>query len=118
MTNMIRMLSCVSVAFAQTPTVIGTQSQVILLWDQGAPGALGDTPADRPFLTFYPPYPAAPAGRASGTAVIIAPGGGYQSLAITHEGAQEANWFNAMGVAAFVLQYRLGPRYHHPIQLG
>jgi acetyl esterase/lipase len=31
---------------------------------------------------------------------------------------QEANWFNAMGVTAFVLKYRLGPRYHHPIELG
>jgi acetyl esterase/lipase len=34
------------------------------------------------------------------------------------EGRQEANWFNAMGVSAFVLKYRLGPRYHHPIELG
>ena len=29
-----------------------------------------------------------------------------------------ANWFNAMGITAFVLKYRLGPRYHHPIELG
>jgi acetyl esterase/lipase len=34
------------------------------------------------------------------------------------EGRQIASWFNAMGVTAFVLKYRLGPRYHHPIELG
>jgi acetyl esterase/lipase len=39
-------------------------------------------------------------------------------LADNHEGRQVANWFNAMGVTAFVLKYRLGPRYHHPIELG
>jgi acetyl esterase/lipase len=37
---------------------------------------------------------------------------------MNNEGRQEAYWFNAMGVTAFVLKYRLGPRYHHPIQLG
>jgi acetyl esterase/lipase len=90
------------------------EPQVIPLWEQGAPGALGDTSADKPLITLYRP------GRGGGptTAVIIAPGGGYQTLATGHEGVQEAYWFNAMGVAAFVLQYRLGPRYHHPIQLG
>ncbi|PWU00751.1 MAG: alpha/beta hydrolase [Terriglobia bacterium] len=102
-------------AFAQNPTIIGAEPQVIPLWERDVPGALGSAAADRPFLTYYPP---APAGRATGTAVIIAPGGGYQSLAVTHEGVQEANWFNAMGIAAFVLQYRLGPRYHHPVELG
>jgi acetyl esterase/lipase len=39
-------------------------------------------------------------------------------LADNHEGRQVANWFNALGVTAFVLKYRLGPRYHHPIELG
>jgi acetyl esterase/lipase len=35
-----------------------------------------------------------------------------------HEGRQVAAYFNAMGVAAFVLKYRLGPKYRHPIELG
>lgn len=35
-----------------------------------------------------------------------------------HEGRQIAEWLNARGIAAFVLKYRLGPRYHHPIELG
>jgi acetyl esterase/lipase len=39
-------------------------------------------------------------------------------LAVDHEGKQIAEWLNARGVAAFVLRYRLGPRYHHPIELG
>jgi acetyl esterase/lipase len=52
------------------------------------------------------------------TAVIIAPGGGYQRLSVNLEGREPANHFNAMGVAAFVLRYRLGPRYHHPVELG
>ena len=50
--------------------------------------------------------------------MIVAPGGGYEFLAANHEGRQVANWFNAMGMTAFVLKYRLGPRYHHPIELG
>jgi acetyl esterase/lipase len=87
--------------------------QEILLWENGAPGALGQADTDKPTITAY----RAPRG-SSGTAVIVAPGGGYGALAIEHEGRQEAYWFNAMGITAFVLKYRLGPRYHHPIELG
>jgi acetyl esterase/lipase len=87
--------------------------QEILLWENGAPGALGQTDADKPSITVY----RAPRG-SSGTAIIVAPGGGYANLATEHEGRQEAYWFNAMGITAFVLRYRLGPRYHHPIELG
>ncbi len=86
----------------------------ILLWEHGAPGALGTDESDQPSLTYYPPWGENP----SGTCVIVAPGGSYQFLASNHEGRQVANWFNALGVAAFVLKYRLGPRYHHPIELG
>ena len=87
--------------------------QEILLWENGAPGALGQADTDKPTLTIY----RAPRGN-SGTAIIVAPGGGYGALATEHEGRQFAYWFNAMGVNAFVLKYRLGPRYHHPIELG
>jgi acetyl esterase/lipase len=38
-------------------------------------------------------------------------------LAADHEGKQVAEWLNTLGVAAFVLKYRLGPRYHHPAML-
>jgi acetyl esterase/lipase len=51
------------------------------------------------------------------TAVVILPGGGYRNLAMNHEGRQVANLLNSAGVAAFVLEYRLGPRYHHPVEM-
>ena len=87
--------------------------QEIPLWDAGAPGALGTTDGDIPTLTIYR------ANRGgTGTGVVVAPGGGYGALAMDHEGRQVAAYFNAMGVAAFVLKYRLGPKYHHPIELG
>jgi acetyl esterase/lipase len=88
--------------------------QTILLWEKGAPGALGESDDDKPTLAAYRPW----GPNLSGTSVIVAPGGGYELLADNHEGRQVANWFNAMGVTAFVLKYRLGPRYHHPIELG
>src|SRR3954470_787495 len=92
---------------------LDTPPQEIPLWEGGAPGALGTADADTPTLTIY----RAPRV-ANGTGVIVAPGGGYQVLAMDHEGRQVAYWFNAMGVSAFVLKYRLGPRYHHPVELG
>jgi acetyl esterase/lipase len=51
-------------------------------------------------------------------AVVICPGGAYARLASNHEGRQVASFLNSMGIAAFVLRYRLGPKYHHPIELG
>jgi len=94
------------------PTV--EEPRKILLWENGAPGAQGSEETDKPSITYFPPW----GKNLSGTAVIVAPGGSYQFLASNHEGRQVANWFNALGVAAFVLTYRLGPRYHHPIELG
>ncbi len=85
----------------------------IPLWANGAPGALGSEEADQPSVTVYKPF-----REPNGTAVILCPGGSYMGLALNLEGRQVANWFNAMGVTAFVLKYRLGPRYHHPIELG
>jgi acetyl esterase/lipase len=87
----------------------------IPLWEGRAPGAVGDEDRDRPTLTIYMPRNA-PAGGA--TAVVVCPGGGYGALAMNHEGREVANYLNALGIAAFVLKYRLGPRYHHPIELG
>src|SRR5699024_7568242 len=42
-----------------------------------------------------------------GMAIVICPGGGYSGLAIDHEGAKVAEWFNSLGITAFVLKYRL-----------
>lgn len=90
------------------------EPQTILLWTDRAPGAVGDEDIDKPAITVYmPPNTAGPM-----TAVIIAPGGSYARLSMNLEGRSPANYFNSMGVAAFVLKYRLGPRYHHPVELG
>jgi acetyl esterase/lipase len=90
------------------------EPQTFPLWEHEVPGAKGTGDEDNPTLTFYGSLD--PAN--SGTAVIVAPGGSYRILAINHEGRQVANWLNSLGVTAFVLRYRLGPKYHHPIQLG
>lgn len=98
-------LTLAAAALAQTP-------KTELLWPEGAPGALGNEDADKPSLTFWlAPNP-------NGAAVLVCPGGGYGALAMDHEGRQVAEWFNSFGVSAFVLKYRLGPKYHHPIELN
>ena len=83
------------------------------LWPNGAPGAVGTDDLDTPSLTFYQPAKA----QASGTLVVICPGGGYGGLAMDHEGHQVARWLTAHGVAAAIVKYRLGPRYRHPAPL-
>lgn len=86
---------------------------LLLLWPEGAPGAVGTTEADRPSLTVYRPERGA-----TRCAVIVCPGGGYGHLAVDHEGRQIAAWLNSFGVTAFVLRYRIAPRYHHPAPLA
>lgn len=94
------------------PSQVSSAAEPIILWSGGAPGALGREPADVPTLTPY----LVPKERATGAAVIVCPGGGYTHLA-EHEGAPVAEWLNTLGVTAFVLKYRTGPRYHHPAPL-
>jgi acetyl esterase/lipase len=84
--------------------------RTVVLWPKGAPGALGSEPTDIPSLTIYSP----PADKANGAAMVVCPGGGYAHLAVDHEGKQIAEWLNKHGVKAFVLKYRLAPRYHQP----
>lgn len=90
---------------AQTP-------KTILLWPNGAPGAKGDADIDKPDLTLY----VASQNKAP-TGIIVCPGGGYAHLAMSYEGTDVAQWLNTMGISAFVLKYRLGPKYHHPAEL-
>lgn len=87
--------------------------RVEVLWPGGAPGAAGDLEEDKPSLAIYLPE----RGKAIGTAIVVCPGGGYAHLAMDKEGVKVAQWLNSLGVAAFVLKYRLGPRYHYPAQL-
>jgi acetyl esterase/lipase len=92
--------------------------QEVLLWPNGAPGSEGKTGDEKlriveedhvisnihhPSVTTYLPAKE----KATGAAVIIAPGGGHRELWITHEGYNPAKWFSDRGIAAFVLKYRL-----------
>ena len=115
--------ACIGVLlFAQTaaaqaqplPPLPIKDGEVLPLWPGGAPGAQGSADTDIPTITVFLPRMVTP----NTPAMIVCPGGGYQNLASNHEGRQVANYLNSLGIAAFVLRYRLGPRYHHPIELG
>jgi acetyl esterase/lipase len=103
--------------------VKGDETKVIDLWPEGVPGLRADAAPDlvdadhvsrvhHPTLTLFP----APAGTATGTAVIVCPGGGYVRLSWVKEGVEPARWFNALGVTAFVLRYR-ATEYGNPAPL-
>src|SRR5437016_3705160 len=90
-------LAClVSAAPAATP-------ETVKLWPEGAPGAKGGRPEDTPRLDIY-----IPTEKNCGAAMVVCPGGGYGGLAADHEGKQVAQFYNGLGVSAFVLFYRLG----------
>jgi len=96
-------------------SLIGSSAGILApipLWPNGAPGALGTQPQDIPTITPY----LADATNATGAAMVICPGGGYEWLA-PHEGRDYALWLNQNGVSCFVLKYRLGPAgYHYPAE--
>ena len=94
-------------------TTISAQTAPVVLWENGAPNALGKSPEDVPTLT---PFLAAKEV-ASGATIIVLPGGGYSHLSETKEGTDVAKWLNSLGISAFVLKYRLGMKYHEPNQL-
>lgn len=97
-----------SAAVAETPASFP-------LWPDGAPGseARKDEPekvegnnvtnVHDPSLTPYLPA----ADRATGTAIIVCPGGGHAKLCVGHEGYALCEWFRERGIAAFLLKYRL-----------
>lgn len=120
LTSRIRMLlltmaNAVMLTVAQAAEV----PQAIPLWPHGAPGSearrnepekedLGPGKCNvsnvhNPSITPYLPA----SDRATGTAIIIAPGGGHRVLCLGHEGDALAAWFAEQGIAAFVLRYRL-----------
>lgn len=94
---------------------------IIKLWPQGAQEPAGvsvgpEASVDKgdgimrtsnvtdPTLTVYRPE------KPNGTAVVVAPGGGYSILAIEHEGTQVCDWFVKQGVTAVLLKYRVPRR--------
>ena len=84
----------------------------IELWPEGAPGAMGDAPQDRPRIT--PFLPAKPI-QTPGAAVIVCPGGGYEVLA-PHEKDPITLWLASLGLRAILLEYRVSP-YRCPTPL-
>jgi len=107
------------VLLVAAPVYAAELPREILLWPNGAPGSEGKTGemkvriAERgervlsnihkPSLTPYLPPP----DKATGCAVIVAPGGGHRELWSDHEGHNIARWLSERGIAAFVLAYRL-----------
>jgi acetyl esterase/lipase len=98
---------------------------VIPLWPNGAPGfeARRNEPElakdywirniHNPSITVFLP----PKGKANGTAVLICPGGGHRELVYNAEGVEPAHYLNNLGVAAFVLKYRLARETNSPYSL-
>ena len=97
---------------------LAANPEKILLWPNGAPGSEGATGEEtvrqqnadhvignvhKPSITAYLPAK----DKATGAAVVLAPGGGHNPLWVDHEGHNEAKWLSEHGVAAFVLYYRL-----------
>ena len=96
---------------------------VLPLWPDGVPGARPGLPPEEtkdgrisgvtePTLTYIAPA----VDRPNGTAVIIAPGGGYVRLSFDREGLQYARWLSTLGVTTFVLKYRM-QEFGHPAPL-
>jgi len=87
--------------------------QILRLWPAQAPLQQGDDPAiDIPTLTVFLP----PAGKASGAAMIVMPGGAYSHLS-PREGLPAAQWLASNGITTFILKSRLGKKYHHPAEM-
>ena len=88
---------------------IAAQSELILLWPEGAPGATGDSDEDKPAIIPFVPD----AATQNGTAMLVVPGGGFTIRAVDHEGVLVAQWLKEQGITAFLLRYRLKPLYDH-----
>ncbi|MEO6002449.1 MAG: alpha/beta hydrolase [Opitutus sp.] len=108
-------LVVLTLSFSSVVSAAETAPRVIPLWENGAPGfeSRKNEPElakdywvrniNNPSLTVFLP----PEGKANGCAVIVAPGGGFRELVFNAEGKQAAEFLNSLGIAAFVLKYRL-----------
>ena len=102
-------------SFTISNVIADEKSELIYLWPKGAPGSEARmkeaekvegsnvSNVHHPSITAYIPAEE----KSTGTAIIIAPGGGHRVLCLGHEGDSLAEWFADRGIAAFVLRYRL-----------
>jgi acetyl esterase/lipase len=112
-------------------SLAGDAHPLVPLWANGAPGfenrkdeqeikkvqKSGEycvTNVHNPSLTVFLPAK----DKATGAAVVIAPGGGHRELWVLHEGANEAKWLSERGIAAFVLKYRLAREKGSPYKIA
>jgi acetyl esterase/lipase len=103
----IALAACASLVAADGKSGAG-ENYNIPLWEEGqVPLAKGSGPLDNPLVTVFMP----PEDQRNGSSVIIAPGGANIMLMYGAEGSEVAERFNDWGFAAFVLTYRLSPRY-------
>ena len=105
----------VLLAAALTLSFAAYGQQVIPLWENGAPGfeARRNEPEQHqdwwyknihnPSLTVFLP----PQGKANGTAIVVAAGGGHRELVFNPEGVEPAQYLASLGITAFALKYRL-----------
>ena len=108
MTKSLLAISTLTFALFAAPPA-SDENYNIHLWEPGkVPLAAGDGPLDGPFLTVFQP----PANKRNGSAVVIAPGGSNIMLMYGLEGIEVAERFNDWGTTAFVLTYRLSPKYN------
>lgn len=82
--------------------MLGADTQTIPLWGDKIPGPTSSDPKNIPTLSIH----LADKDKATGSAVVVCPGGGYSGRATGHEGKDIHEWLNARGVHAFVLKYR------------
>jgi hypothetical protein len=96
-----------SMHVAGSSAAVPSPPEPVLLWPEGAPGATGSSPEDKPAVTAFLPDEK----RRNGTAILVVPGGGYTIRAVDHEGVLAAQWLRDHGYTAFLLRYRLNPLY-------
>jgi acetyl esterase/lipase len=120
-----RKVSAIVFSLFVAPAVIAQTPRVIYLWEHGAPGfeKLKDQPEEardwwvkhinNPSIVLY----AAPKEIATGTAVLVAPGGGHKALVFNAEGVEAALFLNKLGITVAVLKYRLAEEPNSPYSL-
>jgi acetyl esterase/lipase len=121
----IRFLVCVLLTGTNGLLHAQSDSLVIPLWENGAPGFENrkNEPEEakdywvknihNPSITVFFP----PAEIANGTAVVICPGGGFRLLVFKSEGTDPAKYLNKLGITAIILKYRLPREPNSPYSL-